>query len=33
LTLNWHFLKAWSLGTTVGNAGTSIVDMVWQRRY
>jgi translocation and assembly module TamB len=33
LTLNWRFLKSWSLGTTVGNAGSSIVDMVWQRRY
>jgi translocation and assembly module TamB len=33
LTLNWRFLKNWSLGTTVGNAGSSIVDMVWQRRY
>jgi translocation and assembly module TamB len=33
LTLNWRFLKNWSLGTTVGNAGTSIVDMLWQRRY
>lgn len=33
LTLNWRFLKSWSLGTTVGNAGTSIVDMIWQRRY
>jgi len=33
LTLNWRFLKSWSLATTVGNAGTSIVDMIWQRRY
>jgi translocation and assembly module TamB len=33
LTLNWHFLKAWSLATTVGSSGSSILDVVWQRRY
>jgi translocation and assembly module TamB len=33
LTLNWRFLKSLSLSTTVGNYGSSIVDMVWQRRY
>jgi translocation and assembly module TamB len=33
LTLNWRFLKAMTLSTTVGNSGSSIVDMVWQRRY
>jgi translocation and assembly module TamB len=33
LTLNWRFLKALSLSTTVGNYGSTIVDMVWQRRY
>jgi translocation and assembly module TamB len=33
LTLNWHFLRKWSLETTVGDAGTSIVDLVWQHRY
>jgi translocation and assembly module TamB len=33
LTLNWRFLKSWSLGTTVGSSGTSIIDMIWQRRY
>jgi hypothetical protein len=33
LTLNWRFLRQWSLVTTVGDAGTSIVDVIWQRRY
>jgi translocation and assembly module TamB len=33
VTLNWHFLRKWSLETTVGDAGTSIVDLIWQQRY
>jgi translocation and assembly module TamB len=33
VTLNWNFLRKWSLETTVGDAGTSIVDVVWQHRY
>jgi translocation and assembly module TamB len=33
LTLSWRFLRKWSLMTTVGDAGTSIVDLVWQQRY
>ncbi|MGH7296621.1 MAG: translocation/assembly module TamB domain-containing protein, partial [Polyangiaceae bacterium] len=32
-TLDWHFLRQWSLETTVGDAGTSILDLVWQHRY
>ena len=32
-TLNWRFLRQWSLQTTVGDAGTSILDLVWQHRY
>jgi translocation and assembly module TamB len=32
-TLSWRFLRKWSLVTTVGDAGTSIVDLVWQKRY
>ena len=32
-TLNWRFLRRWSLETTVGNAGSSILDLVWQHRY
>ena len=33
LTLNWRFLRNVSLETTVGDAGSSIVDMIWQHRY
>jgi len=32
-TLNWRFLRQWSLQTTVGDAGTSILDLIWQHRY
>jgi translocation and assembly module TamB len=32
-TLNWRFLRKWSLQTTVGSAGTSILDLIWQHRY
>jgi translocation and assembly module TamB len=32
-TLDWRFLRSWSLETTVGDAGTSILDLVWQHRY
>jgi translocation and assembly module TamB len=32
-TLDWRFMSKWSLATTVGDAGTTIVDLLWQRRY
>jgi translocation and assembly module TamB len=32
-TLNWRFLRKWSLQTTVGSAGTSVLDLIWQHRY
>jgi translocation and assembly module TamB len=32
-TLSWRFLRKWSVATTVGDAGTSIVDLIWQHRY
>ena len=32
-TLEWRFHPQWSLETTVGDAGTSILDLVWQHRY
>jgi translocation and assembly module TamB len=32
-TLSWRFLRQWQLETTVGDAGTSILDLVWQHRY
>jgi translocation and assembly module TamB len=33
VTINWRFLRAWSLETTLGNLGSSIANIVWQRRY
>jgi translocation and assembly module TamB len=32
-TLNWNFLRKWSLEATYGDAGSSILDVVWQHRY
>jgi translocation and assembly module TamB len=32
-TLSWRFAKAWSAQTTIGDAGTTILDLIWQRRY
>ena len=32
-TLDWRFLRSWSLETTVGDAGTSILDLIWQHKY
>jgi translocation and assembly module TamB len=32
-TLDWRFLRSWSLDTTVGDAGTTILDLIWQHRY
>ena len=33
LTLRWRFLRNWSLEGTVGDQGTSIIDLIWQHRY
>ncbi len=33
VTLNWRFCASGRSETTVGNAGTSILDLVWQHRY
>jgi translocation and assembly module TamB len=33
LTLDWRFLSKWSLATTVGNAGSTIFELLWQKRY
>ncbi|MGD0525142.1 MAG: translocation/assembly module TamB domain-containing protein [Polyangiaceae bacterium] len=32
-TVSYHFLRNWQAETTVGDAGTTILDLVWQRRY
>jgi translocation and assembly module TamB len=33
VSLDWRFLSKWSIQTTVGNAGTTIFDLLWQSRY
>jgi translocation and assembly module TamB len=33
VTVDWRFLRKWSLEGTVGNATTTIVDLIWQYRY
>jgi translocation and assembly module TamB len=33
LILDWRFTRNWSLETTFGDKGSTIVDAVWQRRY
>ncbi len=33
LTVKWRFLRTWSLEGTRGDAGTSIIDLIWQHRY
>ncbi len=33
LTLSFRFAKSWAAQSTIGSAGTSIWDMVWQYRY
>jgi len=32
-TIDWRFLRSWSLETTFGNLGSSIANVVWQHRY
>lgn len=33
LTLDWRFVRSWSLVTVVGEQGSTAVDVVWRRRY
>jgi translocation and assembly module TamB len=33
LTVDWRFLSRWSLAATVGDAGTTIFDLLWHKRY
>ena len=33
VTLDWRFLSKWSLSSTLGDAGTTIFDVLWQNRY
>jgi translocation and assembly module TamB len=32
-TIDWRFLRSWSLATTFGDLGASIADVVWRHRY
>lgn len=32
-TIDWRFLRNWSLAATFGDQGSSIADMIWRRRY
>lgn len=33
VTLSYRFLSRWSLASTVGDAGTTIIDLLWRKRY
>lgn len=33
LTLDWRFRRNWSMETTFGDQGSSILDLLWQYRY
>jgi translocation and assembly module TamB len=33
VTFDWRFRRKWSMETTFGDQGTSIVDFLWQYRY
>jgi translocation and assembly module TamB len=32
-TIDWRFLRNWSLQTTFGDAGSTFADFIWQYRY
>jgi translocation and assembly module TamB len=32
-TVDWRFLRNWSLATTIGDLGSSLLDLVWTYRY
>ena len=33
VTVGWRFIRNWEMDGTYGNAGTTLVDWVWQYRY
>jgi translocation and assembly module TamB len=33
VTLDWRFRRNWSIATTVGNQGASVLDLIWKYRY
>jgi hypothetical protein len=32
LSLDWRFVKKWTLSSTLGDQGTTIFDLLWQKR-
>ncbi|HEX4337545.1 MAG TPA: translocation/assembly module TamB domain-containing protein [Polyangiaceae bacterium] len=32
-TIDWRFLRNWSVDTTVGDEGSTLLDLIWQYRY
>ncbi|WP_394822020.1 translocation/assembly module TamB domain-containing protein [Pendulispora albinea] len=32
-TIDWRFRRNWSVETTVGDKGSSMIDLIWQKRY
>jgi autotransporter translocation and assembly factor TamB len=32
-TVDWRFVRNWSLATTFGDEGSTFADLVWQYRY
>jgi hypothetical protein len=33
LSLDWRFIRNWSLVAVVGDQGSTSIDMVWRKRY
>lgn len=33
LMVDWRFVRAWTMQTTVGDQGSALVDVFWQHRY
>jgi translocation and assembly module TamB len=33
VTIDWRFASRWSLASTLGDAGTTIFDVLWKKRY
>jgi translocation and assembly module TamB len=32
-TFDWRFRRSWSLQTTIGDQGSTVLDLIWQYRY
>jgi hypothetical protein len=33
VTLDWRFRRNWSIATTIGDQGGSVLDLIWKYRY